>query len=99
MNFICVNFPLEFGYVFAYVVCNVILVQIISILCSCIMFSTCFYSGESPSSSASDVDNTNNQTVAEKTALSRGSGSHAGNHVIAPRNRPSFVRLLDFVSC
>ncbi|KAK4372550.1 hypothetical protein RND71_007934 [Anisodus tanguticus] len=52
--------------------------------------------GESPSSSASDVDNTNNQTVAEKTALSRGSGSHAGNHVIAPRNRPSFVRLLDF---
>ncbi|MCD7460186.1 hypothetical protein HAX54_043035 [Datura stramonium] len=52
--------------------------------------------GESPSSSASDVDNTNNQTVAEKTALLRGSGSHAGNHVIAPRNRPSFVRLLDF---
>ncbi|OIT31950.1 PREDICTED: uncharacterized protein LOC109208034 [Nicotiana attenuata] len=52
--------------------------------------------GESPSSSASDVDNTNNQTVVEKTALSRGSGSHAGNHVIAPRNRPGFVRLLDF---
>ncbi|XP_060197841.1 cysteine-tryptophan domain-containing zinc finger protein 7-like isoform X1 [Lycium barbarum] len=54
------------------------------------------HQGESPSSSASDVDNTNNQTVAEKTALSRGCGSHAGNHVIAPRNRPSFVRLLDF---
>lgn len=52
--------------------------------------------GESPSSSASDVDNTNNQTVAEKTALSRGSGSHAENHVIAPRNRPSLIRLLDF---
>ncbi|KAM3323858.1 cysteine-tryptophan domain-containing zinc finger protein 7 [Capsicum chacoense] len=51
--------------------------------------------GESPSSSASDVDNTHNQTVAEKTALSRGSGSNAGSHVIAPRNRPSFVRLLD----
>ncbi|CAN4091790.1 unnamed protein product [Withania somnifera] len=52
--------------------------------------------GESPSSSASDVDNTNNHIVAEKTALSRGCGSHAGNHVIAPRNRPSLVRLLDF---
>ncbi|CAN4106191.1 unnamed protein product [Withania somnifera] len=52
--------------------------------------------GESPSSSASDVDNTNNQTVSEKTALSRGSGSHAGNHVIAPRNGPILVRLLDF---
>lgn len=52
--------------------------------------------GESPSSSASDVDNTNNLTVAEKTVLSKGSGSHSGNHVIAPRNRPSLVRLLDF---
>lgn len=54
--------------------------------------------GESPSSSASDVDNLNNLAMADKAALSKGSGSHAGNHVIVPRNRPNFVRLLDFVS-
>lgn len=54
--------------------------------------------GESPSSSASDVDNLNNLAMADKAALSKGSGSQAGNHVIVPRNRPNFVRLLDFVS-
>ncbi|XP_052189696.1 cysteine-tryptophan domain-containing zinc finger protein 7-like isoform X2 [Diospyros lotus] len=43
--------------------------------------------GESPSSSASDVDNLNNQAMADKVALSKGTGSH---------NRPNFVRLLDF---
>ncbi|VFQ79237.1 unnamed protein product [Cuscuta campestris] len=53
--------------------------------------------GESPSSSASDVDNTNNQAMTDKTALSKVmNGSHHETHVIAPSNRPSFVRLLDF---
>ncbi|KAL8524992.1 hypothetical protein ACS0TY_014573 [Phlomoides rotata] len=52
--------------------------------------------GESPSSSASDVDNLNNLAMADKATLSKGSGSQAGNHVIVPRNRPNFVRLLDF---
>ncbi|KAK4425823.1 hypothetical protein Salat_1776300 [Sesamum alatum] len=52
--------------------------------------------GESPSSSASDVDNLNNLAAADKATLSKGSGSHAGNHVLVPRNRPNFVRLLDF---
>lgn len=57
-----------------------------------------FWLGESPSSSASDVDNLNNLAMADKVTLSKGSGSHAGNHVIVPRNRPNFVRLVDFVS-
>lgn len=57
-----------------------------------------FFLGESPSSSASDIDNLNNQAVVEKAPLSKSNGSHAGNHVLVPRNRPNFVRLLDFVS-
>ncbi|KAK9288449.1 hypothetical protein L1049_016906 [Liquidambar formosana] len=53
--------------------------------------------GESPSSSASDVDNLNNQATVDKAALSKGSGSHvAGHHVIVARHRPKFIRLLDF---
>ncbi|XP_042037065.1 cysteine-tryptophan domain-containing zinc finger protein 3-like isoform X1 [Salvia splendens] len=52
--------------------------------------------GESPSSSASDVDNLNNLAMADKAALSKVSGPHAANHVIVPHNRPNFVRLLDF---
>ncbi|XP_042054976.1 cysteine-tryptophan domain-containing zinc finger protein 3-like isoform X2 [Salvia splendens] len=52
--------------------------------------------GESPSSSASDVDNLHNLAIPDKAALSKGSGPHAANHVIVPRNRPNFVRLLDF---
>lgn len=53
--------------------------------------------GESPSSSASDVDNLNNQVIAEKAVLSKGTGIHvSGNHVVVARNRPNFVRLLDF---
>ncbi|KAJ1412647.1 Zinc finger, CW-type [Sesbania bispinosa] len=54
--------------------------------------------GESPSSSASDVDNVNNSTAADKVALSKSVNSPqvAGNHVIAARNRPNFVRLLSF---
>lgn len=53
--------------------------------------------GESPSSSASDVDNLNNQATVNKAALSKGCGSHvAGHHVVVARNRPDFIRLLDF---
>ncbi|KAL4309994.1 hypothetical protein GQ457_01G053600 [Hibiscus cannabinus] len=51
--------------------------------------------GESPSSSASDVDNLNHP---DKIALPKGVSSPqvAGNHVISARNRPNFVRLLNF---
>ncbi|KAG9443736.1 hypothetical protein H6P81_015076 [Aristolochia fimbriata] len=54
--------------------------------------------GESPSSSASDVDNLNNQATADKAALAKpvNSPQIAGNHVIVARNRPNFVRLLNF---
>lgn len=54
--------------------------------------------GESPSSSASDIDNLNNQGTVDKIASAKGVGSPhvAGNHVIAARNRPSFVRVLNF---
>ncbi|KAK8635093.1 hypothetical protein V6N13_022970 [Hibiscus sabdariffa] len=54
--------------------------------------------GESPSSSASDVDNNlNNQQTAEKAPLAKGLVSHVGGtHFIVARSRPSFVRLLDF---
>lgn len=53
--------------------------------------------GASPSSSASDIDNLNNQTMTDKAALSK--VSHVGGkHVIVARNHPNFVRLLDFVS-
>ncbi|XP_047314986.1 cysteine-tryptophan domain-containing zinc finger protein 3-like isoform X2 [Impatiens glandulifera] len=50
--------------------------------------------GESPSSSASDVDNLNNQPALDKAKDMN--ATYAGNHVIAARNRPSLVRLLDF---
>lgn len=55
-------------------------------------------SGESPSSSASDLDNLNNSTTVDKLTLSKGVGSPqvAGNHVIAARNRSNFTRLLNF---
>ncbi|XP_031274415.1 uncharacterized protein LOC116132874 [Pistacia vera] len=53
--------------------------------------------GESPSSSASDVDNLNNQVTADKATSSKGAPSYiTGNHVIVARNRPNFIRLLDF---
>ncbi|KAK9040855.1 hypothetical protein V6N11_015991 [Hibiscus sabdariffa] len=57
-----------------------------------------FRLGESPSSSASDVDNLNHPTTADKVAFPKGLSSPqvAGNHVISARNRPSFVRLLNF---
>ncbi|GFP81947.1 hypothetical protein PHJA_000338000 [Phtheirospermum japonicum] len=54
--------------------------------------------GESPSSSASDVDNLNNLVMTDKATLSKGGGggSHAGTHAVVPRNRLNFARLLDF---
>ncbi|KAI7983341.1 hypothetical protein LOK49_LG15G00316 [Camellia lanceoleosa] len=56
--------------------------------------------GESPSSSASDVDNLNNPTTLDKVPLTKGVSSPqvAAKHVIAARNRPSLVQLLNFVS-
>lgn len=54
--------------------------------------------GESPSSSASDVDNLYNQVTMDKTALLRGMTSNAANHVTIVQNRPSMIRLLQFVS-
>ncbi|KAL1155842.1 hypothetical protein V6Z11_A08G052000 [Gossypium hirsutum] len=54
--------------------------------------------GESPSSSASDVDNLNHPTTADKVAFSKGVSppQAAANHVISARNRPNFVRFLNF---
>lgn len=58
-----------------------------------------YFLGESPSSSASDVDNLNNQAALDKPNLLKGAASHAvGNHIVAARNRPTITRLLDFVS-
>ncbi|KAI4345443.1 hypothetical protein L6164_012567 [Bauhinia variegata] len=52
--------------------------------------------GESPSSSASDVDNLNNQgAVDHKATLLKGTGIH-GNQVISTRSRPSVIRIFDF---
>lgn len=62
----------------------------------------CFFAlivGESPSSSASDVDNLNNQVAMDKATLPKVTSAHvAGNQVISVRTRPSLLRLLDFVS-
>uniref|UniRef100_A0A7N0U3Z6 CW-type domain-containing protein n=1 Tax=Kalanchoe fedtschenkoi TaxID=63787 RepID=A0A7N0U3Z6_KALFE len=54
--------------------------------------------GESPSSSASDVDNLNNAATGDKVLLTRGvtSPQVPGSHVISARNRPGFARLLNF---
>ncbi|XP_023739192.1 cysteine-tryptophan domain-containing zinc finger protein 3 [Lactuca sativa] len=51
--------------------------------------------GESPSSSASDVDNLNNQATMDKSVLSNKSIAHPGHHLVA-RNQANFLRLLDF---
>lgn len=59
------------------------------------------FAGESPSSSASDVDNLNNQCTASKAAsAAKGVNSPqvAGNHV-ATRNHHNLIRLLAYVSC
>ncbi|XP_042475090.1 cysteine-tryptophan domain-containing zinc finger protein 7-like isoform X2 [Macadamia integrifolia] len=54
--------------------------------------------GESPSSSASDVDNLNNQAAVDKVVVTKDNNSSqvAGSHVIIARNRPTFERLLGF---
>ncbi|KAK1420485.1 hypothetical protein QVD17_22122 [Tagetes erecta] len=54
--------------------------------------------GESPSSSASDIDNLNNPAVVDKNALARGVNDpqSGGNHVIAARIKPNFLRILNF---
>ncbi|MQM09205.1 hypothetical protein Taro_042073 [Colocasia esculenta] len=56
--------------------------------------------GESPSSSASDIENAN-QSMADKAGplKSINSPQMAGSHVIAAHHRPTFGRLLNFVSC
>ncbi|KAJ7977520.1 CW-type zinc-finger protein [Quillaja saponaria] len=53
--------------------------------------------GESPSSSASDVDNVNNTATADRVGLPKGlSSPHVAGTHIAARNRPNFMRLLNF---
>ncbi|XP_010259693.1 PREDICTED: uncharacterized protein LOC104599025 [Nelumbo nucifera] len=54
--------------------------------------------GESPSSSASDVDNLTHQGVQDKIASTKSTNSphFGGNHVIVARNRPRFEGLLNF---
>ncbi|CAH2063030.1 unnamed protein product [Thlaspi arvense] len=55
--------------------------------------------GESPSSSASDVDNVNHPAAAaDKVGTSRGISSPlvAGNHVISAQNRSNILRLIQF---
>ncbi|KAA8549191.1 hypothetical protein F0562_000875 [Nyssa sinensis] len=52
--------------------------------------------GESPSSSASDVDNLNNPATVDKGALAKGVSSPQVAVVIAAGNRSNFVRLLNF---
>lgn len=67
----------------------------------CLMSFFCFhFVGESPSSSASDVDNLNNSTTVDKVAIAKGvtSPQVTANHVISGQNRTSYVRMLHFVS-
>ncbi|KAJ1395192.1 Zinc finger, CW-type [Sesbania bispinosa] len=53
--------------------------------------------GESPSSSASDIDNFNNMAAVDKSTLPRSTNTHvANNQAISARNHPTLVRLLDF---
>ncbi|GKV04956.1 hypothetical protein SLEP1_g17033 [Rubroshorea leprosula] len=54
--------------------------------------------GESPSSSASDVDNLNHPTAVDKVSFPKGVSSPqvAGSMVISARDRPSFLGLLNF---
>uniref|UniRef100_A0A2P2MAH3 CW-type domain-containing protein n=3 Tax=Rhizophora mucronata TaxID=61149 RepID=A0A2P2MAH3_RHIMU len=54
--------------------------------------------GESPSSSASDIDNLNHPTSVDKFPLAKGVSSPQlnGSHIITARNRQTFARLLNF---
>lgn len=60
----------------------------------------CDFLGESPSSSASDVDDLNNQSTLGKVALGKGidTPQPASNHVIPASNRPNYERMLSYVS-
>lgn len=67
-----------------------------SMMCHCFLL---YCLGESPSSSASDVDNLNNQMAVDKATFPRGTNTYvSGNQVISARTHPNLVRLLDFVS-
>ncbi|KAG2252577.1 hypothetical protein Bca52824_082713 [Brassica carinata] len=54
--------------------------------------------GESPSSSASDVDNVNNPAAVDRVGNSRCTSSPlvAGNHVISAQNRSNILRIIQF---
>ncbi|KAL0435848.1 UNVERIFIED_CONTAM: hypothetical protein Sradi_0292700 [Sesamum radiatum] len=54
--------------------------------------------GESPSSSASDIDNLNHQAASDKAALAKVVGSPlvSGSHIITSRSRSGFLRILNF---
>ncbi|XP_074565309.1 LOW QUALITY PROTEIN: cysteine-tryptophan domain-containing zinc finger protein 7-like [Curcuma longa] len=56
--------------------------------------------GESPSSSASDVDNLNNQALLVKNASVKGVSSPqvAGNHILAARHHLQVMRLLHYTN-
>lgn len=57
-------------------------------------------SGESPSSSASDVDNLTHQATADKAASAKvvGSPQVSGSQIVTSRNRSGLLRVLNFVS-
>ncbi|CAJ1939459.1 unnamed protein product [Sphenostylis stenocarpa] len=56
--------------------------------------------GESPSSSASDVDNLYNQAAADRATLLRGTNTHAAiNQVISARTRPNLIIKANFRIC
>jgi hypothetical protein len=57
--------------------------------------------GESPSSSASDIDNLNNSGLSKgPSSKDANSPQVAGNHLLTVvRNQPHLTRLLAYVSC
>ncbi|KAF2298511.1 hypothetical protein GH714_023882 [Hevea brasiliensis] len=60
------------------------------------VFIVALASGESPSSSASDVDNLHHPATVDKGFSAKDAPQVTGSHVIAARNRPTFLRLLNF---
>ncbi|XP_050203543.1 cysteine-tryptophan domain-containing zinc finger protein 7-like [Mercurialis annua] len=54
--------------------------------------------GESPSSSASDIDNLNHPATVDKGILTKSISSPqvTGSHIITARHRPNYVRLLNY---
>lgn len=55
-----------------------------------------YHLGDSPSSSASDVDNLNHVSTDNSTGLTK--VGEPGSHVITSQNHSGFLRLLNFVS-